>query len=162
MRHHHDPILRLIGLFKLVKAAGLIVVAIGALSPHGGPLGAWIHALTVDPHGTYVDRLLARIGSMSAHELREVGVGSLIYAAVFIVEGIGLMLRQTWAEILTVVVTTSFIPIEVYELTRHASWIKLAVLAVNAAVVVYLLWRLRRDGHWPGRRGLIAAKTALP
>jgi uncharacterized membrane protein (DUF2068 family) len=165
MRHHHDPILRLIALFKLVKAAGLIIVAVGALSPHGGWFGPWIHALTADPHGTYVDRLLARIGSLDPHELREIGVGSLAYAAVFVVEGIGLLLRRTWAEVLTVLVTTSFIPLEVYQLARHPSWMKICVLVVNAAVVVYLLWRLRRDGQGPWRRPwrrVTKASTALP
>jgi uncharacterized membrane protein (DUF2068 family) len=152
MRHQHDVVIRLIALFKLVKAALLIAVGVGALSMHrhaGTWLADWIHALAVDPHGRYVNRLLAKISSLDAHELREIGVGSLLYAAVFLVEGIGLMLRKAWAEMLTVIVTASFIPLEIYELVEHESWAKIVVIVVNAAVVVYLVRRLRREHHWP-------------
>lgn len=155
-RRQRDVLIRLIGLFKLTKAAMLVALGIGALSlrhDHSW-LGLWVHAVAADPHGKYVARLLARITSLHAGELVEVGVGSLVYAAVFTVEGIGLILRRGWAEVLTVIVTTSFIPLEIYELAEHRSWAKLAVIAANALIVVYLLRRLRREQHWPFRRAL--------
>jgi uncharacterized membrane protein (DUF2068 family) len=155
-RHQRDIVIRLIALFKLAKAALLIALGVGALSMHHGHaghwLGDWIHAVAVDPHGKYVNRLLAKISSLDAHELREIGVGSLLYAAVFLVEGIGLMLRKMWAEVLTVLVTTSFIPLEIYELVEHRSWAKVIVIIVNVLVVLYLLRRLRREHHWPFHR----------
>jgi len=46
-------------------------------------------------------------------------------------------------------VTTSFVPLEVYELVKHTSWPKVAVILVNVAVVLYLLRRLKRQKHWP-------------
>ena len=165
--HRSDPIIRLIALFKLVKAAGLIAVGVGALSLRHGHtgswLGEWIDALAVDPHGKYVDRLIARLSSLDAHQLRDIGFGSLVYASLFVVEGIGLLYRKMWAEVMTVIVTISFIPLEVYELVLHATGVKLAVTVANGIVVIYLLWRLRREQHWPfHKRGLTAEKTALP
>jgi uncharacterized membrane protein (DUF2068 family) len=152
-RHPHDPVIRLIALLKLAKAVLLIAVGVGALSIHHGEprnwISDWVHAIAVDPHGKYVNRLLAKIGSLDAHQLREIGIGSLLYAAVFLVEGVGLMLRKVWAELLTVIVTTSFIPLEIYELVEHKSWAKVVVIMVNALVVAYLLRRLRREHHWP-------------
>jgi uncharacterized membrane protein (DUF2068 family) len=152
-RHRSDVLIRLIAVFKLVKAAMLIAVGVGALSMrHGdspGWVGEWIHALAVDPHGKYVNELLARISSLDVHQLREIGIGSLLYAVVFLVEGIGLMLRKMWAEVLTVIVTISFIPLEIYELVSHRSWAKVAVIVVNVLVVLYLLRRLHREKHWP-------------
>ena len=165
MRHHHDPMLRLIAVFKLVKAAGLVAVGVGAMvlrHGHAGTwLGEWIDALAVDPHGKYIDRFIVRVSSLDVHVLKEIWIGSLLYAAVFVTEGIGLLLRKIWAELLTVVVTISFVPLEVYELVEHATWVKAAVLAANVAVVGYLVWRLRRQRVWPFR-GLTAEKTALP
>jgi uncharacterized membrane protein (DUF2068 family) len=73
---------------------------------------------------------------------------------VFLVEGVGLLLRKPWAEIMTVIVTTSFIPLEVYELVERFSGAKVLVIVVNVLVVLYLLRRLRREGHWPFRRSL--------
>jgi uncharacterized membrane protein (DUF2068 family) len=96
--------------------------------------------------------LIARVSSLRVHELIEIGVGSLLYAAVFAVEGIGLLLRKGWAEVMTVIITTSFIPLEIYELVEHPSWAKVLVIVVNVFVVAYLMRRLRREGHWPFHR----------
>ena len=151
-RRHPDVVIRLIALFKLVKALMLIALGVGALSMRhhdDGSLATWIHALAADPHGKYVNELLAKITSFDAHDLRQIGIGSLIYAVVFLVEGVGLMLRKMWAEVMTVIVTTSFIPLEIYELVRHQSWAKVVVIIVNVLVVLYLLRRLKREKHWP-------------
>jgi uncharacterized membrane protein (DUF2068 family) len=149
-----DLVIRLIALFKLVKAAMLIALGLGALSMRHDHswLGTWIHALSADPHGKYVTEALAKVSSFDGPTMMHIGVGSLLYSGVFLTEGIGLMLKKPWAEILTVIVTISFIPLEIYELTEHPSWAKVAVLVVNVAVVPYLLWRLRRDHHWPFRK----------
>ena len=56
-----------------------------------------------------------------------------------------------WAEYVTVIITTSLVPIEVYEMIEHESITKGIVIAVNLAAVAYLIWRLRRDHHWPFR-----------
>jgi uncharacterized membrane protein (DUF2068 family) len=150
-RHQRDLVIRLIALFKLVKAAMLIALGLGALSmqhEHSW-LGTWIHALAIDPHGKLVTALIARISSFDARQLEEIGIGSLLYAAVFVVEGVGLMLRRMWAEVMTVIITTSFIPLEIYELVEQKSWAKGAVIVVNVLVVLYLLRRLHREKHWP-------------
>ncbi|MEO6246240.1 MAG: DUF2127 domain-containing protein [Opitutaceae bacterium] len=34
-------------------------------------------------------------------------------------------------------------PVEIYELVRHATWLKVAILAANLAVVAYMAWALR-------------------
>jgi uncharacterized membrane protein (DUF2068 family) len=157
VRRRPDLLIRLIAALKLLKGGMLVALGVGALSMrhhHDGALNTWIHALAADPHGRYLTELLARVTSLDAHRLRQIGVGSLAYASVFLVEGVGLLLRKPWAEIMTVLVTTSFIPLEVYELVEHRSWAKVAVIVVNVLVVLYLLRRLRREGHWPFRRSL--------
>jgi uncharacterized membrane protein (DUF2068 family) len=154
MRRHPDIVIRLIALFKLVKALLLICVGLGALSMRHDDswVTTWIHAFAADPHGRRVSELIARVTSLDAHALVKIGVGTLIYATIYIVEGIGLMLRRAWAEIMTVIVTTSFIPLECYELSHHWSWAKVLVIIVNVGVVLYLLRRLKRENHWPFRR----------
>ena len=156
MRHRSDVLIRLIAALKLLKGGVLVALGVGALTMHhrDGWVSTWVHALAADPHGRYVNQLLARITSFDAHQLRQIGVGSLLYASVFLVEGVGLFLRKPWAELMTVLVTTSFIPLEIYELVKHGSWAKVLVIVVNVGVVLYLLRRLRREHHWPFRSSL--------
>jgi hypothetical protein len=50
-----------------------------------------------------------------------------------------------------VVGTTLFVPLEVYEVVDSASWLKVIVLVINVAAVIYLLLSKRlfgiRGGH---------------
>jgi uncharacterized membrane protein (DUF2068 family) len=81
------------------------------------------------------------MGALSALGPRRfvvIGVIALGYAALFAVEGVGLWRRKHWAEWLTVIATGSLIPIELYELARHASALKLGVLLANVVIVIYL------------------------
>ncbi|MGE5183863.1 MAG: DUF2127 domain-containing protein [Acidobacteriota bacterium] len=148
----HDPMLRLIGAFKLVKALLLVAVALSLLD------AGWRHelrvvarAVGVDPDHHLAD-VIARLRDLDhAHRL-EIGIALCVYAAMFACEGIGLVLRKLWAEYLTIVITTSFVPFEIYELVEKKSALKALVIAINVAGVIYLLWRLRRDKHWPWHR----------
>jgi uncharacterized membrane protein (DUF2068 family) len=72
-------------------------------------------------------------------------LGSFIYAGLFLVEGTGLWLRKRWGEWLTVIVTSSLIPVEIYEIHRHLTVAKLGVLALNLAIVIYLILHMRRQ-----------------
>jgi uncharacterized membrane protein (DUF2068 family) len=62
----------------------------------------------------------------------------------FAIEGWGLWREKRWAEYLTVIVTASLIPLEIWEIIRHLTWLKVAALALNIAIVLYLLHLLRR------------------
>jgi uncharacterized membrane protein (DUF2068 family) len=72
--------------------------------------------------------------------------GLLFYAALQILEGIGLWSLKRWGEYVAVVGTSVFIPFEVYELTDNVSWLKIVVLVINIAAVLYLLINKRLFG----------------
>jgi len=76
--------------------------------------------------------------------LHRLGVGTLLYAAVFATEGVGLLLAKPWAEYMTTIVTVSFLPIEAYELLKHPSVVKGLVVLINLTVVIYLVLEIRR------------------
>ena len=65
------------------------------------------------------------------------------YAALVLTEGIGLALHKKWAEYFAIFVTASLIPLEIYELVHKFSFMKILVIAINVAVVVYLAFGLR-------------------
>lgn len=83
--------------------------------------------------------------------LNLIAAGLLLYGALQILEGIGLWSLKRWGEYVAVVGTTLFIPLEIYEVTEKATWLKIAVLIINIAAVLYLLLSKRlfgiRGGH---------------
>lgn len=148
MAYQSGTMLRVIGTLKIAKALVLIAAGIGMLSVGAHTFAGMVHA---DTGNHYMTTVLAKLSTVSPRKLHHLGVGCFIYAALFATEGIGLWLRKLWAEYVTITITGSFIPLEVYEMVVHRSIVKGVVIAVNIAIVVYLVLRLRRDKQWPFR-----------
>ena len=140
--------LRVIGALKIAKALLLIAAGVGMLSVGAHTFAGLIHA---DAGNHYVTKVLAKLSRVSPNKLHHLGIGCFVYAALFATEGIGLWMRKLWAEYVTTCITGSFIPLEVYEMVEHHSLVKGVVIAVNIAIVVYLVLRLRKDKQWPFR-----------
>lgn len=146
---HGDRLVGLIGAFKIAKAALLCLLGAGALLGLPEPVvravlraSRWIGALS-GHHA--VQSAVGRVLNADGHTLHQIAAVALGYAAVFVVEGVGLLSHRRWAEWLTVVVTGSFILFEVYELVRHPGVGKVGAIAVNVAIVGYLVWRRLAD-----------------
>lgn len=92
---------------------------------------------------------IAKLLALDSHHRHVLGLACLAYAGVFTVEGVGLVLRKHWAEWLTVIVTGSFVPLEIYELVHRPGWGKVVALAVNLAIVGYLVVRIRQRRKHP-------------
>ncbi len=142
-------VLLAIALFKLVKAALLIAIGCGALSLVHDPDAAatlrhLVGSLRIDPHNHFIHGVIGKISGLDAPRLEALSAGTFLYAAVFLVEGTGLLLRKRWAEYLTTIITGSFIPFEIYELAQEPSVPKVAGIAINVLIVIYLGFRLRR------------------
>jgi uncharacterized membrane protein (DUF2068 family) len=149
--------LALIALFRLAKALALVALALGALRLLDREVAVqvrdWLVALPFVARHPAVEEAAARVTSASRKQLEMVAWVGLSYAALFATEGVGLWLQRVWAEYLTMVATTSFIPFEVYELTRRCTLIRLGALAANVAIVGYLVaLRVRARHHERGKR----------
>jgi uncharacterized membrane protein (DUF2068 family) len=87
------------------------------------------------------------IEDTSSAELWLIGALVLAYAIVRFTEAYGLWFGRRWAEWLAALSGSFYIPVEIYELTRGVSWIKLGALGLNVLIVVYMsavLWRDNR------------------
>jgi len=146
--YNHSRGLLLVGLFKLTKAAFFTAVGAGALHlVHKNVADVLKHildALRVGPESRFVEFLVGKATLINSHQLREAGTLSFLYAAVCVVEGTGLVLRKGWAEYFTVTLTAMALPWESYELMERFSMYKVALLVINLAVLLYLLWVLKR------------------
>ena len=144
----HGRGLRLIAAFKLLKGFALLALGIGALKLLHRDVEAiavhWINVFQVDPHSYYMNLLLAKLSILDDRKLKELSAGTFIYSAIFLTEGVGLALGKRWAEYLTIISTGSLLPLEIYELAKHATIGKVVALVINLAVVVFLVLELRR------------------
>jgi uncharacterized membrane protein (DUF2068 family) len=134
-----------IGAFKLVKALVLVAAGLGALNLlHGGQARELVEWAHLAPASRILQKAGARVSGLSERQLEAAAVATFAYAAIFLVEGVGLIARKRWAEWLTVIVTASFIPLEIYELAKSGGAGKILALAINVGIVVYLAVRLRK------------------
>jgi uncharacterized membrane protein (DUF2068 family) len=140
--------LLVIAAFKLLKGLALLAVGIGAHTLIDKDIVAivdhWVNIFRVDPNNHYLHALLERCTDLSPQRLRELSFGTFFYAALLLTEGVGLALGKRWAEYFTIIATSSFIPLEIYEIFHHANVTKIVVLLINVAVVWYLALELRR------------------
>jgi uncharacterized membrane protein (DUF2068 family) len=151
MKSSDTTMIRLIALFKLLKAITLIAVGVGALKllhrDMGSTLDHWVAVSGLDPGNRWVERAIEKTSNLTPAKVKGLGIVSFIYAGLFLTEGIGLWLMKRWAEWFTMIITSSLVPVEIYELYRHPTATKILVLIINIAVVLYLLYRIRSEQH---------------
>jgi uncharacterized membrane protein (DUF2068 family) len=140
--------LLVIAVFKFLKAAALIALGIGALKLLHDDLSQqvqhWIVASQFAPGKHLIDRALEKLPMLDKRKLEEISAGTFIYAGFFLAEGVGLALRRRWGEYVTIVITGSFLPVELWEIFRHITVPRISAFIVNAAIVAYLIMDLRR------------------
>ena len=141
--------LLLIGLFKVLKSATLIAIGIGALhmlhKDVAAEIAKWADALDLDPNNPWLMRVLEKVSDLDPRKLAALSVGTFSYAALFLTEGTGLLLRKRWAEYLTIISTAGLIPLEIYEIAKRVNFVRIGVLVVNIAIVIFLVVDLRRE-----------------
>jgi uncharacterized membrane protein (DUF2068 family) len=158
-------VLRLIAANRLLHfvVLGAIAVVIFVFASHRDALRGRFYRVVADlqtgasgnrPAGHGLLHEIERAFSLGSDTLRLVGVVFVVYAAVEGIEAFGLWYQRRWAEYLTFLVTASLLPLEGYELAHRLSALKVVTIAINVAVVAYLLWAKRLFGL----RGGVAAE----
>jgi len=149
MKSSNTRLIRLIAAFKLLKSGLLIALGVGAFkllhADLAGVLIHWIEAFRLDPANRIVEAALAKTSNLSPDQIAKLGLGSFIYAGLFLTEGVGLWLLKRWAEWLTIIITSSLVPVEIYEIHRHPTPLRVMVLVINLAIVGYLIYRIRSE-----------------
>lgn len=147
LRSRHDRWIIAIGAFKLLQALLFISLGIGALRLlHKDLMDLAEHlilAMRFNPEGRFVNLFLDKVALIDPHRLKQISAVIFSIAGLDMVEGMGLVLEQVWAEYVTLVLTASFLPLEFFEIFRHATWIRVVLLIINLAVVIYLLYYVK-------------------
>lgn len=159
-------VLILIGLDKVLKALGLLFIAIQAHRLLHRDIAVtiqdWIKAVRVDPDNVHLHRFIHKLTGVNRRQLQAVSLGSFIYAGLFLIEGVGLVMRRVWAEYLTVVSTALLLPMELYEILYGHGHLaaKFIVTAINVAILIYLIVALRK--HYKTQHPATAQPPVAP
>jgi uncharacterized membrane protein (DUF2068 family) len=144
-----QAILRLISVFKLMKGLALLILGVATINLRHRDvtetLGTWVDQLHLDPGGRVVRAVLLHTADLRPRGIAAISAGMILYSALLMTEGVGLLLKRRWAEYFTAIMTASFVPLELYEIRRHPTLTRIVVLTVNLAIVWYLVARLRGD-----------------
>jgi uncharacterized membrane protein (DUF2068 family) len=147
MAAHSHRALRIIAVFKLIKALSLVIVAIAAFnlveSQRVVTLADWVAQLPFHQGHRLAVAAVDKLLGFGPRKFLAIGIVACVYASVFVVEGWGLWREKRWAEYLTAIVTASLIPFELWEIFSHFTWLKILALALNIAIVWYLIHVLR-------------------
>ena len=158
-------VLRLIAINRALHfvVLGAIAIAIFVFASHRDALRSKAYRVIVDlqtgadgsrapTHGLLHE--IERSFSLQSGTIKLVGLVFAVYALIEGIEAFGLWYQRRWAEYLTFIVTTSLLPLELYELAHRLTPFKILALVINVAVVAYLLLAKRLFGL----RGGVAAE----
>ena len=133
----------LIAFFKLAQALLFVALGIGALrllhKDIADMLTRMVDHLRFNPESHFINFLITKAANIDDRMLRRISEVVFAYASLDLLEGIGLYLEKTWAEYLTLAITGSFLPFEIFEVTRRLTWQRVSLLVINALVLLYLL-----------------------
>ena len=148
------PTLYVIIAIKLLKGLLFVVLAIVAYTLSDNDLPAeyrgLLHHLRLNPERRFFADLAVQIGKLTEVKVLWAAAGTLCYSLFSLVEGVGLILRVSWAGWLAIGESAFFIPIEIHELVKNPGLPLFIVLAVNVLIVWYLFQnrhRLFRHHH---------------
>jgi uncharacterized membrane protein (DUF2068 family) len=102
---------------------------------HSKVLGLINKAFTTDP------RILAYLA-----------IGCAAYAAVEVIEGVGLWLLKRWGEYFAMIATSIGLPFEIYDLTNKVTALRAVAFLINLGLVLYLVLTKRLFGARGGKK----------
>lgn len=146
MSHQKSTMLSWIVAFKVVKAGLLTALGIVIFRYAGrDPVNLlWRLAMAIHLPSTshLFERGLILATGLTMRRRMALGLTAFGYASLLGVEAIGLAMRRAWARWLTIGITGSFLPLELYEIGRDpAGPIRWLTFLVNVGIVIYLYRR---------------------
>lgn len=142
-RRQHDKGLVIIAGYKFLLGLLFICIGAGALNllhkDIEDVLTQLATVLRANPESRFVNFLLAKASLLNDPLLRRIGAAAFIYAGVSMAEGIGLYLEKAWGEYLTLAITASFLPWEIFEIFHRLTAVRIGLLIVNILVFLYLI-----------------------
>ena len=88
-----------------------------------------------------VNDVLVKVVELSPRGIALIAAAAVLYGVLELAEALGLLMRRRWAEYLVVIATSFGIPVEIRESVLRPSLLRIGLLVINVAVVIYLFDR---------------------
>ena len=144
--------LRAVALFEAIKGTLALFAAFGVLAiiPAEAREDAieLVGRLHLNPGKNYPSIFVRLMENTANAQLWLIAALVVVYALVRFAEAYGLWHSKHWAEWLAAVSGAIYIPVELYEISRGVSSIKVCALVLNITIVAYMcyaLWRSSRS-----------------
>ena len=149
-------VLKSVAIFEATKGVIVLLAGFGMLSLLHHDLRALAVALVgrlhLNPTRHYASIFIEAASRTTDGRLWFIAIIGFVYALFRFVEAYGLWFCRTWAEWLAVISGGIYLPLEVYELFRRVTWMRISALVANLVVVAAIalvLWRNKRTEGKP-------------
>ncbi len=151
-RFHHptvyDPAhikgVRTVATIEFAKGLVVFAAGLGAFSMRHkdiwGVAESFLEFFRVNPEKHYVGVFIDLVSKLSDIHLWKIAVVASIYVILRFIEAYGLWYVRPWAEWLAIASGGIYIPFEAVDFLHRPNWIRLAVITVNVAIVLYMAW----------------------
>lgn len=124
----------------------MLIVGFGLLSLLGRDQAAFaehlVARLHLNPAHHYPHIFIAAMSNVNNTHLVLLAGLAALYSAIRFAEAYGLWRQRRWAEWLAALSGAIYVPVEIYEIIQHATWLKLTALFINLVIVAYMVWLL--------------------
>ncbi len=141
------PLLRFVALFEFGK--GIFVMAMGLCALLLVHKEAWLLAESllalfhISPDRRYAQLFLNFADSATDARLWTIASVAFTYGGLRLIESYGLWRQRAWAEWIAFVAGTLFLPLEIRELSRGITALRIVLFVGNLGVVIYMFYLLR-------------------
>jgi len=159
---HEAILMRLISINKGVHAAvfTLLAIALLILETNLSHIHRWAESLIDKLSGPLSDtgqqasrswlaRQAQHLFDLKPGTIKVLLALAIAYAVIEWTEAYGLWREKRWAEYLTVIATTGFLPLEIHELIESITVVRVGALVINVALIIWLIV----NKHLFGARG---------
>ena len=157
--HRHNRWLLLIAFYKFLHALLFFAIGLGALrllhKDVGDLLSDLADHLRFNPESHLLNFILDKASLLNDPILRRIGFVAFSYAAITLAEGIGLYLQESLGRV-PHPRHHRFLPaLELFEVLRRITWIRVGLLTINILVFLYLLRLVLDRARLRVRAGLL-------
>jgi uncharacterized membrane protein (DUF2068 family) len=139
----HIKGVRTVASFEFAKGIVVVLAGLGVFSMRHkdiwGVAESFLEFLHANPHHHFVGIFVDLVYRVSDVRLWKIAVVASIYVILRFIEAYGLWYIRPWAEWMAIASGSIYIPFELADVLRQPDWIRLLILLVNVAIVLYMV-----------------------